>query len=360
MNASIHRQMLDLIESQETKTQFKLWHFALQRPYDINSEVGLQKYKVFKENIKFIKESNAKNPDTVLGLGPFTDVTWAEFEENYLTYGKDFVKEDDSDDDDFEPYKKVGEDCDDDSSDDSSDDDDSSDSSDSSDDRGEYPDWRDILPPVRDQKSCGSCWAFAVIGQLEGAYAVANPSKPHLDLSEQALVDCDDSNGGCRGGRYEPAYANLLKSNILVQEKDYPYKARRSYCKLRYEKIAAPYKVVEEGKDQCSDHRLRYDVPTCKSDSVRNMVKKGPVATSIEVKHGMEHYKQGKWLHYSCSFPNHAVVIVQFTQEKAVIRNSWGRSWGEDGHGDIYKDQPGKLKFCGAANEGHRFELKEE
>ena len=54
-------------------------------------------------------------------------------------------------------------------------------------------DWRNygVVSPVKDQGSCGSCWAFAAIGNLEGLYAI---HKGNLrTFSEQMLVDCDTS-----------------------------------------------------------------------------------------------------------------------------------------------------------------------
>ena len=44
------------------------------------------------------------------------------------------------------------------------------------------------MGPVKDQASCGSCWAFATAGAVEGAYYVAR--RETLSLSEQNLVDC--------------------------------------------------------------------------------------------------------------------------------------------------------------------------
>ena len=44
------------------------------------------------------------------------------------------------------------------------------------------------MNPVRDQGSCGSCWAFAATATFEGRYAIKKGAK--IQLSEQQMVDC--------------------------------------------------------------------------------------------------------------------------------------------------------------------------
>ena len=52
-------------------------------------------------------------------------------------------------------------------------------------------DWREhnVVSPVKDQGSVGSCWAFSTIGNIEGQWALSG--RPLVSLSAELLVDCD-------------------------------------------------------------------------------------------------------------------------------------------------------------------------
>merc|ERR1711988_39782 len=77
--------------------------------------------------------------------------------------------------------------------------------------------------PVKDQGSCGSCWAFAAVAGME-ASAITQFGENAI-LSEQQLVDCTtEKNKGCDGGWASDAY-DILKGKPLYTESSYPYKA---------------------------------------------------------------------------------------------------------------------------------------
>ena len=48
---------------------------------------------------------------------------------------------------------------------------------------------RDCTTPIKDQKNCGSCWAFATVALLESKILIKENSEE--DLSEQWLLSCN-------------------------------------------------------------------------------------------------------------------------------------------------------------------------
>jgi len=96
-------------------------------------------------------------------------------------------------------------------------------------------DWRtqSKVTPVKNQGSCGSCWAFSAIESVESRYAIATGKLE--TLAPQAYVNCVQNplscggTGGCEGATMELAF-DLTTSTGVPTEADLPYTARDGTC----------------------------------------------------------------------------------------------------------------------------------
>lgn len=83
------------------------------------------------------------------------------------------------------------------------------------------------VTPIKDQKHCGSCWAFAAVGAIESAAYIATGG-PLETLSEQELIDCDDDQpyeDHCAGGNVDVAFAYASRTGV-ARDADWPYRVR--------------------------------------------------------------------------------------------------------------------------------------
>ena len=74
----------------------------------------------------------------------------------------------------------------------------------------------------------------------------------------------------------------------------------------------------------------------------------GPVSIAVDAS-GFQHYRGGLFYKDDCSktYLSHAMVIVGFTREYWIIKNSWGTRWGDDGYIYMAKD---RQNHCGITN----------
>ena len=195
-------------------------------------------------------------------------------------------------------------------------------------------DWRTagIVPAIRNQGSCGSCWAFATVGAMESAMKKAGAVLPNL--SEQFLVDCAYTSSGCDGGYPEHKFhyntLGLNQSKIgAVLEVDKPYLAYDSYCGYISNH---PYRLqnwnfVLDSYSQATTAQMKYAIKTY-----------GPISVSVCAGPGWNYYTGGAYTHddsYYCNGgTNHAVILVGWNDASNtfILRNSWGSYWGSNGY----------------------------
>jgi C1A family cysteine protease len=207
----------------------------------------------------------------------------------------------------------------------------SSDLPDSFDLRNQYP-W--LRLSVRDQGSCGSCWAFCIMGALEGSMMkFDNELSP--DLSEQWLVSCNKDGWGCDGGWFSATkylHKKLDKCGKIgaPYEEDFKYTSGESGnnggCK---ENVARHYMI--DGVVDCSGSISKI------KQAIYNY---GPIFCGVSV-HSLlwSLYSIGVYDYDHQSGVNHGVVLVGWKDDPNVknggywiLKNSWGQFWGLDGY----------------------------
>lgn len=280
--------------------QFLFTKFVTQYNKQYETVEVLNRYNIFSSNIEKIVAHNAVNADLKLGVNQFADLSSEEFRSMLKLQA---------------PKSKATMPC-----------GSKAPVHKASSPNQENIDWRkagDYVAPVQNQGQCGSCWAFSAVAPFESAWAIK--TKKLVKLSEQQLVDCAGSHGneGCNGGLMTTAYDYYIENGGACSADEYGYTARDGSCKKcsPVAKISG-YKVVN-GKD------------------LVNAIAVNPVSIAVAASgFAFQFYSSGVIKDGSCSDKNldHGVVVVGYANKSGsdpdhyIIRNSWGGSWGEQGH----------------------------
>ena len=178
---------------------------------------------------------------------------------------------------------------------------------------------------VKDQGSCGSCWTFGAVGGLETRYKQL--SGVLKNFAEQEYLDCvyessDRDRDGCQGGFSNDCYAYSAKNGgRLAAAKDYPYKQADNKCTAG----SKPNALVAY---QISRY---FPVGTTEEANIAALAT-GTLAVAFEVTKLFQQYSKGVLKDTTClNRPNHAVTAVGYTRKFILVKNSWGKSWGDQG-----------------------------
>jgi len=193
-------------------------------------------------------------------------------------------------------------------------------------------DWttKGAVNAVKNQGSCGSCWAFGTVASVESANF--NKNKELVSLSEQQLVSCDTKGGdqGCKGGLPDNAF-KYVESTGLTTESNYPYTSGGLMG-------SASRQLLGGGKNKCDTSKIKGDLvkvtgfKDVKGESqLAAAVAQQVVAVGID---GMsiQHYSSGIFNSSCTGQIDHAVAVVGYSKDYWKVRNSWGKTWGEEGY----------------------------
>lgn len=203
--------------------------------------------------------------------------------------------------------------------------------------RPKVVDWREkgAVVPVKNQGQCGSCWAFSVVANIEGQWALAGHNL--TSLSEQELVSCDANDDGCDGGDPPQTYKWLIEKQrekehdrgTLVTEKSYRYVSGdgNSYsCKFKKENDLRAIGAKIVGWEA---------LPHNEQDMANWLAEHGPISICVDAT-SFQTYTGGIMTDCISQQLDHCVAIVGYNEMHSTpywtIRNSWGAHWGEAGY----------------------------
>ncbi|MGB7063147.1 MAG: C1 family peptidase [Candidatus Zixiibacteriota bacterium] len=184
-------------------------------------------------------------------------------------------------------------------------------------------DWRDSagVTPARNQKNCGSCWAFGALGALEAMAKIYGGTE--LDLSEQQILSCRAYGWGCNGGWMTYCY-ELFQDYGSISEQCMPYHANDTDPCIQ-ESCEVLAKITGWTP-------VAHDV-----NSIKTALMTGPVSCAMTAYDDFSSYTGGCYEHENTEPCNHAVLIVGWDDTMCdgegawIVKNSWGQSWGING-----------------------------
>ena len=176
---------------------------------------------------------------------------------------------------------------------------------------------------VRNQGSCGNCWAYASIGQIEALYRQVTGI--YYDFSETFLTYCNSYGYGCYGGWFN-AYDDCTCPNYFKYEGTW---SPGDDCDDPYGDAGCLSSWAYVGTSSA--------VPTT-SAIKQKIYTKGAVAAAVYADTYFQAYMSGCFTRNASGTVNHAIVLCGWDDNKCgtgigawKLKNAWGTSWGENG-----------------------------
>jgi cathepsin L len=194
-------------------------------------------------------------------------------------------------------------------------------------------DWRvrGAVTPVKNEGDCDASWAFGVAELVESDHAIRQGTL--LSLSPQELLDCTGSGSGCSGGSPINALRTVIAKGGLATTASYPYTAIMGVCRASTPAATVPGAGL---------------VPPGDDVSLQNYVARGPVLALIDDSNPAFSAYRGGIFTGPCSSgpPTRTVLIVGYTSDYWIVKNSLGTSWGVQGYIYMARHQ----NICGIEN----------
>ncbi|VFQ75938.1 unnamed protein product [Cuscuta campestris] len=301
--------------------RFEEWIAEYGRVYSTQNEKS-KRFSAFRDNAMFVDSFNraGDHQNYTLGTNKFADLTYDEFRSSYLGYAAAAPVPDDGTTTTTAPflYENVT--------------------------APAAVDWvkKGAVTPAKNQASCGSCWAFSSVAAVEGITKISTGKL--ISLSEQQLVDCDAKNHGCNGGLMTAAFHYIATNKGITTDANYPYTKVKGTCQQNKAAAAA----AKIGGFQ--------RVPRNDEAALAQAVSQQPVSVCVDASKNMQLYKGGIFTSGCTTKINHGVTAVGYGVDADgrkfwLIKNSWGKDWGENGYVRLLRDSGVRQGLCGVTTQ---------
>merc|ERR1711881_606219 len=224
--------------------------------------------------------------------------------------------------------------------------------------------WGDMCPSlleVRDQGSCGSCWAFGGSEAFTDRACIQSAGKMQIDLSAEDVLSCCKTCGmGCNGGYTAQTWKYFMNYGIVsgglydgvgcrpysIQPCEHHTDAtNRVQCDdLPFESTPACNQVCQDSysANSYADDKVKtasaYKISRSVQDIQVELMTNGPIEVGFTVYEDFLAYRSGVYYHVSGrSHGGHAVKMVGWGHDDEsnmdywLIANSCNNDWAEDG-----------------------------
>ena len=221
-------------------------------------------------------------------------------------------------------------------------------------------DWRNesnCVHEIREQGSCGSCWAFGVSEFLSDRFCIHSKGVINETMSPEFLVECDNDNytsgetGGCAGAMTQQVVDWVGKNGIISETCD-PYysgiNGTENAChNLTCTDPTVPWRLY---KAENATHYNKTNIESYMAEIGHN----GPIYMSMQVMSDFRVYKSGVFVAGPDAKPvgGHAIKVIGWGEIEGttnatakidslywIAANSWGKRWGDKGYFKIAMNQ---------------------
>ncbi|XP_057678185.1 cathepsin Bb [Corythoichthys intestinalis] len=212
------------------------------------------------------------------------------------------------------------------------------------------------IQQIRDQGSCGSCWAFGAAEAISDRLCIHSGGEISVEISAEDLLSCCDECGmGCFGGFPAAAWdfwvkrglvtGGLYDSNVGCRPYSLPpcehhVNGTRPPCKGEQETPKCVQRCVggyspSYPKDKHFGRRS-YSISEQQDQIMKELYSYGPVEAAFTVYADFLLYKTGVYQHVTGEMlGGHAIKLLGWGEENGtpywLAANSWNSDWGDNG-----------------------------